>query len=38
MFDIQNYASFIAAIVIFQLIPGPGTLVAFGVKLAVANR
>ena len=26
MFDIQNYASFIAAIVIFQLIPGPGTL------------
>jgi threonine/homoserine/homoserine lactone efflux protein len=26
MFDIQNYASFIAAIVVFQLIPGPGTL------------
>ncbi|MDK2123908.1 LysE family translocator [Parachitinimonas caeni] len=26
MFDIQNYASFVAAIVIFQLIPGPGTL------------
>jgi len=26
MFDIQNYASFIAAILIFQLIPGPGTL------------
>jgi leucine efflux protein len=26
MFDIQNYGSFIAAIVIFQLIPGPGTL------------
>jgi len=24
--DIQNYASFIAAIVVFQLIPGPGTL------------
>ena len=26
MFDIQNYGSFIAAIVVFQLIPGPGTL------------
>lgn len=26
MFGIQNYASFIAAILIFQLIPGPGTL------------
>ena len=26
MFEIQNYASFIAAILIFQLIPGPGTL------------
>lgn len=26
MFDIQNYASFIGAIVVFQLIPGPGTL------------
>ena len=26
MFDIQNYASFLAAIVVFQLIPGPGTL------------
>lgn len=26
MFDIQNYAGFIAAIVVFQLIPGPGTL------------
>jgi leucine efflux protein len=26
MFDIQNYASFIAAILVFQLIPGPGTL------------
>jgi threonine/homoserine/homoserine lactone efflux protein len=26
MFDIQNYASFVAAIVVFQLIPGPGTL------------
>jgi leucine efflux protein len=26
VFDIQNYASFIAAIVVFQLIPGPGTL------------
>ena len=25
MFDIQNYGSFIAAIVIFQLMPGPGT-------------
>jgi RhtB (resistance to homoserine/threonine) family protein len=24
--DIQNYASFIAAILVFQLIPGPGTL------------
>lgn len=26
MFDIQNYASFIAAVLIFQLIPGPGTI------------
>jgi threonine/homoserine/homoserine lactone efflux protein len=26
MFDIQYYGSFIAAIVVFQLIPGPGTL------------
>lgn len=26
MFDIHNYASFVAAIVVFQLIPGPGTL------------
>ena len=27
MFEIQNYASFIAAIIVFQLIPGAGTLV-----------
>lgn len=26
MFDIQNYGSFIAAIVLFQMIPGAGTL------------
>lgn len=26
MFEIQNYISFIAAIVVFQLIPGPGTI------------
>jgi leucine efflux protein len=26
MFDIQNYASFVGAILVFQLIPGPGTL------------
>jgi threonine/homoserine/homoserine lactone efflux protein len=26
MFDIQNYNSFIAAILVFQIIPGPGTL------------
>lgn len=26
MFDIQNYTSFLAAIVIFQLVPGAGTL------------
>lgn len=26
MSDIQNYGSFIAAIVVFQLVPGPGTL------------
>jgi len=26
MFDIQNYGSFIAAIIVFQIIPGPGTL------------
>ena len=27
MFEIQNYASFVAAILVFQLIPGAGTLV-----------
>ena len=26
MFDIHNYGSFIAAIIVFQLIPGPGTI------------
>lgn len=26
MFDIQNYTSFLAAIVVFQLVPGAGTL------------
>jgi threonine/homoserine/homoserine lactone efflux protein len=26
VFEIQNYPSFVAAIVVFQLIPGPGTL------------
>ncbi len=26
MFEIQNYESFVAAILVFQLIPGPGTL------------
>lgn len=26
MFEIRNYESFVAAVVIFQLIPGPGTL------------
>ena len=26
MFEIQNYASFVGAILLFQLIPGPGTL------------
>lgn len=26
MFDIQNYGSFVAAIIVFQIIPGPGTL------------
>ncbi|MCX7172854.1 MAG: LysE family translocator [Proteobacteria bacterium] len=30
MFDIQHYASFIAAILIFQMIPGPGTLAILG--------
>jgi threonine/homoserine/homoserine lactone efflux protein len=27
VFEIQNYASFVAAIIVFQLIPGAGTLV-----------
>lgn len=27
MFDIQNYSSFVAAILLFQLIPGAGTIV-----------
>ncbi|TPQ37195.1 LysE family transporter, partial [Cupriavidus pinatubonensis] len=26
MFDIQNYYSFLLAILVFQLIPGPGTI------------
>lgn len=26
MFDIQNYESFLAAILVFQLIPGAGTI------------
>jgi leucine efflux protein len=26
MFEIQNYASFVMAVLVFQLIPGPGTL------------
>ena len=26
MFDIQNYGSFIMAVVVFQIIPGAGTL------------
>jgi threonine/homoserine/homoserine lactone efflux protein len=26
MFEIQNYASFILAVLVFQLIPGPGTI------------
>lgn len=26
MFDIQHYASFVGAILVFQLVPGPGTL------------
>lgn len=26
MFDIQNYTSFVAAVLVFQLIPGPGTI------------
>lgn len=26
MFDIQNYASFLIAILIFQVVPGPGTI------------
>jgi leucine efflux protein len=35
VFDIQNYASFIAAILIFQLMPGPGTL---AILAATARR
>jgi len=30
MFEIQHYPSFIAAIVIFQMLPGPGTLAILG--------
>jgi len=42
MFGIQNYAGFIAAIVVFQLIPGPGTLAILnatarnGIKVGLA--
>ena len=44
MFEIQNYGSFIIAIVLFQLIPGAATrlagvaLIGFGIKLAFHNR
>jgi leucine efflux protein len=30
MFGIQHYASFVAAILLFQLVPGPGTLAILG--------
>jgi threonine/homoserine/homoserine lactone efflux protein len=30
MFGIQNYGSFVVAIVVFQLIPGPGTITILG--------
>jgi len=30
MFGIQHYASFVAAILVFQLVPGPGTLAILG--------
>src|SRR6516162_1971884 len=30
MFGIQNYGSFVVAIVVFQLIPGPGTIAILG--------
>lgn len=26
MYEIQNYASFVAAFLVFQLVPGPGTI------------
>ena len=32
MFDIQNYGSFIAAIIVLQLIPGPGTFAILNAK------
>lgn len=35
MFDIQNYASFVVAVFIFQLIPGPGT---FAILSATARN
>jgi leucine efflux protein len=30
MFDILHYPSFVAAILLFQLVPGPGTLAILG--------
>ncbi len=46
MFGIQNYPSFVTAILIFQLVPGPGTLAILsataqdgvGIRLALDNR
>ncbi len=37
MFEIQNYGSFVAAIIVFQLIPGPGTLAILNARRASAS-
>ena len=37
MFGIQHYVSFVTAILIFQLVPGPGTLAFCRVQLNLSH-
>ena len=38
MFDIQNYESFLAAILVFQLIPGAGTIAILNATAAIPGH
>ena len=33
MFGIQHYASFVGAVLVFQVVPGPGTLAILNLSL-----